>query len=183
VEDQVELIRDDLIKTPPLCYEEEYEWFLSDMKTAFLLYDWINEVSEDMMISKYGVGPGDIHSIVDTAHWLIHATREFSRMYQKDAVNGLTKLLIRIKNGCKEELLPLIKIKGVGRIRARALFEAGFTSVRHLRKVSVQQIAQVKTIGPRIAENIKNQIGEKTDVVDSSLNDYEDMIKNEENKL
>jgi len=169
VEDQVELIRDDLIKTPPFCYEEEYEWFLSDMKTAFLLYDWINEVSEDMMISKYGVGPGDIHSIVDTAHWLIHATREFSRMYQKDAVNGLTKLLIRIKNGCKEELLPLIKIKGVGRIRARALFEAGFTSVRHLRKVSVQQIAQVKTIGPRIAENIKNQIGEKTDVVDTDI--------------
>jgi helicase len=183
VEDQVELVRDDLMKTPPLCYEEEYEWFLSDMKTAFLLFDWVNEVSEDMMISKYGVGPGDIHSIVDTAHWLIHATREFSRMYQPDAVSYLTKLLIRIKNGCKEELLPLIKIKGVGRIRARSLFEAGFTSIQKLRKVSVQQISQVKTIGPRIAENIKKQIGERTDVMDSSLQDYQEMITSEDDDL
>ena len=183
VEDEVELVRDDLMKSPPLCYEEEYEWFLSDMKTAFLLNDWINEVSEDTIISKYGVGPGDIHSIVDTAHWLIHATREFSRMYQKDAVNYLTKLLIRIRNGCKEELLPLIKIKGVGRIRARALFEAGFISIHHLRKASVQKIAQVKTIGPKIAENMKKQIGENIDLVDSSLHDYQRKVTNEENKI
>jgi helicase len=174
VEEDVDMIKDNLIKKPPLCYEEDYEWFLSDMKTAFLLDDWINEKSEDFIITKYGVGPGDIHSIVDTAHWLIHATREFARMYQFEAVSFLSKLLIRMQNGCKEELLPLIKLKGVGRIRARALYNAGFTSIRSLHEVSIPQIAQVKTIGQRIATNIKKQIGENTEYVDASLSEFQE---------
>lgn len=169
VEENVEMIQDDLLKKPPLPYEEEYEWFLSDMKTAFLLCDWVNEKSEDFIISKYGVGPGDVHGIVDTANWLIHATREYARMYQSDAVLHLTKLLMRIKNGCKEELLPLIKLKGIGRIRARALHKGGFTSLNDLRDVSIKKIARVKTIGPKIAENIKNQIGENSSLIDSTL--------------
>ena len=179
VEESLEMMQETLLVKPPLPYEEEYEWFLSDMKTAFLLYDWINEKTEDFMIGKYGVGPGDVHAIVDNANWLIHATREFARMYQSESVSHLTNLLLRIEHGCKQELLSLIKLKGIGRVRARALFNAGFTSIYDLRKVSIQQIAQVKTIGPRIAESIKKQIGEQTDFVDSTLLGYQEEIEHE----
>lgn len=173
VEDAVEPIKDLLLTSPPLVYEEDYEWFLSDMKTAFLLYDWIDEQSEDIIISKYGVGPGDVHSIVDTAKWLLHATREFARMYNFDMVPYVTKLLIRIQNGCKEELLNLIGLKGIGRVRARSLYEAGFHTVHDLRDIPISQIAKVKTIGPRIAEQIKIQIGEQTTLKDAELTEFE----------
>jgi ATP-dependent DNA helicase len=172
IEQELEGLEDELLIKPPPAYEPDYEWFLSDMKTAFLLNDWINEKSEDYMISKYGVGPGDIHGIVDTANWLLHATREIGRMYHFESVSFLTKLLLRVKNGCKDELLSLISLKGIGRVRARSLFKAGFKSVHDLRKVNINQIAQVKTIGPRIAENIKRQIGEESKFVDPMLSEF-----------
>ena len=91
----------------------------------------------------------------------------------------MTNLLLRIEHGCKQELLSLIKLKGIGRVRARALFDAGFTSTHELRKVSIQRIAQVKTIGPRIAENIKKQIGEQTEFVDSTLPGFQEETEDE----
>jgi len=172
IEQELEGLEDELLIKPPPAYKPDYEWFLSDMKTAFLLNDWINEKSEDYMISKYGVGPGDIHGIVDTANWLLHATREIGRMYHFESVSFLTKLLLRVKNGCKDELLSLISLKGIGRVRARSLFKAGLKSVHDLRKVNINQIAQVKTIGPRIAENIKRQIGEESKFVDPMLSEF-----------
>ena len=172
IEQELEGLEDELLIKPPPAYKPDYEWFLSDMKTAFLLNDWINEKSEDYMISKYGVGPGDIHGIVDTANWLLHATREIGRMYHFESVSFLTKLLLRVKNGCKDELLSLISLKGIGRVRARSLFKAGFKSIHDLRKVNINQIAQVKTIGPRIAENIKRQIGEESKFVDPMLSEF-----------
>ena len=172
LEQEVEEIRSELFINPPFAYEPDYEWFLSDMKTAFLLYDWIDEKSEDYLISKYGVGPGDIHGIVDTANWLLHATREIGRMYHFASVPFLTKLLLRVRNGCKDELLNLISLKGIGRIRARSLFSAGFKTINDLRDVNINQISKVKTIGPRIAENIKRQIGEDNKLTDTILNEF-----------
>jgi helicase len=45
---------------------------------------------------------------------------------RKDASRLYLTLSERIKHGVKEELLPLVWIPGVGRVRARALYSAGF---------------------------------------------------------
>jgi helicase len=160
VEQIADSIRDEFLIQVPNAYEEEYEWFLSDLKTALLVNDWIEEKTENDLINKYGVGPGDIHSIVESSGWMIYATREIARMYNFNLLSFLSDMLIRTRNGCKKELLNLISLKGIGRIRARSLFNAGFKSINDLRKVPIHSIAEVKTIGPRIAENIKKQIGE-----------------------
>jgi helicase len=67
---------------------------------------------------------------------------------------------MRVQNGCKEELLNLVSLKGIGRVRARALYHEGFKTVNDLRNVPVERIAKIKTIGKAIAVNIKQQIGE-----------------------
>jgi helicase len=176
IEQEVEERKGGFLIKPPLVYEPDYEWFLSDMKTAFLLNDWINEKSEDYIINKYGVGPGDVHGIVDTANWLLHATREIGRMYQFASVPFLTKLLLRVQHGCKEELLNLIKLKGIGRIRARALFTAGFKTIHDIKDAHINELAKVKTIGPRIAENLKKQIGEDTKLVDTIITEFDEEL-------
>jgi helicase len=130
------------------------------LKTAFLLEDWIEEKSYDALVLKYNIWPGDVHNVVEIAEWLLHATREFARMYNFSCVSNISDLLIRVQNGCKEELLNLVSLKGIGRVRARALYHEGFKTVNDLRNVPLERIAKIKTIGKAIATNIKQQIGE-----------------------
>lgn len=142
----------------PLVVSPEYEWFMAEVKTGCLLEDWINEVSEDEIIMKYQVGPGDIHNKVETAEWLLHAMQELARIFNFGTVSPLTKLIVRIRYGCREELLNLVKLYGIGRVRARALFKRGFKSIQDLRKASVSTLAGVPTIGKSIAKSIKEQV-------------------------
>ena len=136
------------------------EWFLSEIKTASLIEDWINEVTEDQIVNKYNVGPGDIHNKVETATWLIHSMRELARMFNFEVVSSLDKLLIRVKNGCKEELLNLIQLRDIGRVRSRALYKAGFKTINQLRDTNIKTLSKIPTIGERVAKSIKEQIGE-----------------------
>jgi helicase len=169
VEMMLQSCKDQLFCDAPSSFDDNFEWFLSDFKTALLLRDWIEERTEDDLIGKYGVGPGDIHGIVQTVHWLVHAMREFSRMYYFDAVSYLTGLGLRVEYGCKKELLSLIELKGIGRVRARNLYKAGFQNLESLRKASIENLSSVPTIGPGIAARIKNQLGIKNQYHDDKL--------------
>ncbi|MEM4258845.1 MAG: DEAD/DEAH box helicase [Candidatus Thermoplasmatota archaeon] len=160
IEEQIEHLTDQLLFDIPDPSSDEYEWFLSDIKTAFLLLDWIEEVPYDMLETKYNVWPGDIHNIVEVAQWLLHAMREFARSYNYDCVSQLNDLLLRVEKGIKQELINLISLRGIGRVRARALYNQGFKTINDLRGVPVERLAQVKTIGKTVAENIKKQLGE-----------------------
>ncbi len=160
VEERAEKMQRELLLDAPYASSEEYEWFLSDFKTASLVEDWINELPEDKIVSKYNVGPGDIHSIVEMTQWLLHAAREFARMYNFDCVPDLSDLLLQVQYGCKKELLNLISLKGIGRVRARSLYTEGFKTINDLRGVPLKRLAEVKIIGEGIAKSIKHQIGE-----------------------
>jgi helicase len=162
VEEKADRMKHFLLLDIPLVSSDEYEWFLSDLKTAFLLEDWIEEKPYDALVLKYNIWPGDVHTIVEMAEWLLHATREFARMYNFSCVSDVNDLLVRVQNGCKEELLNLVTLKGIGRVRARALYQEGFKTVNDLRNVPLERLAKIKTIGIAVARNIKQQIGEST---------------------
>ncbi|MBC7114317.1 MAG: hypothetical protein H5T47_01630, partial [Archaeoglobi archaeon] len=104
--------------------KDDYEYLLSALKTAYLLYEWIEEVPEEKLEAKYGVGPGDIFSLRETAEWLVHATAELLR-FRGISSELARKLELRLKHGVKEELLPLTSIRNIGRVRARKLFNSG----------------------------------------------------------
>jgi len=169
VEEKAEKIQHSLLLDIPTPSSDDYEWFLSDLKTAFLLEDWIEEIPYDALVTKYNIWPGDVHTVVEVAEWLLHATQEYARMYNFSCVSDVNNLLIRVQNGCKEELLNLVTLKGIGRVRARALYHEGFKTVNDLRNVPVERIAKIKTIGKAVATQIKQQIGETTSRGNKSL--------------
>ena len=172
VEEKAEKNKSVFLLDPPGLSNEEYEWFLSDLKTASLVEDWISEIHEDMIVTKYNVGPGDIHNTVETVQWLLHASREFARMYNFECVSDISDLMLRVQYGCKKELLNLVSLKNIGRVRARALFNEGFKTVGDLRGIPLQRIAQVKTIGEGVAKSIKTQIGESDKGEDKELSEF-----------
>lgn len=172
VEEELEKKRGEFLLEPPSISSEDYEWFLSDLKTASLVEDWINEAPENMLINKYDVGPGDIYNIVETVRWLLYATREFARMYNFSCVPEVNDLMLRVQYGCKKELLNLVQLKGIGRIRARALYNEGFKTINDLRGVPLKRLAQVKNIGEGIAKSIKKQIGESDKGEDKELSEF-----------
>ncbi len=55
-------------------------------------------------------------------------------------------------------MLELVKIKGVGRIRARKLFTNGITNLNDLSKIPVKKLAEIDKIGSTLADNIKLQL-------------------------
>lgn len=134
---------------------------LSEVKTALLLYDWINEVSEDELTEKYDVGPGDIYNIVETAEWLLYSAIELAKIIhvRHDILKKISLLRERVKYGVKEELLELVKLKGIGRVRARALYNSGYRTLEDLAKAPIEKLVQVRGIGVEIAKSIKEQLG------------------------
>ena len=74
-------------------------------------------------------------------------------------IKEIKKLRIRIKHGAKEELLPLLKLKGIGRIRARKLFTMKIKDIGDVKKTDYANLSQL--LGAKIAQNIKEQVGQK----------------------
>jgi helicase len=137
-----------------------YEEFLSEVKCARVLYEWINETSEDGILEIHKVEPGDILRMVDTAEWLMHATNELADLFgHKDLSSFTRELQIRVAKGVKRELVQLVQLNGVGRGRARALFNAGYKTIDELKHASVTDLMNVPLIGPILAKKIKEQAG------------------------
>jgi helicase len=137
-----------------------YEEFLSEIKCARVLYEWINETSEDGILEVYKVEPGDILRMVDTAKWLLHATHDLAELFgHKDLLKPTYELQVRCARGVKPELVPLVELEGIGRVRARALYNAGYHGLDELKHASVTDLMSVPLIGPSLAKKIKEQVG------------------------
>ncbi len=143
---------------------EDYDFFLAEMKTASLLDDWMAERTEDEVTKKFGIGPGDIRRMTDQAEWLLYSMAELGRIFNKKKVRALTRLTTRVQYGVKEELLELISLRGVGRVRGRALYQRGFKTLRELQKADPNDLSRIPTIGPSLAVKIKEQVGAPVDV-------------------
>jgi helicase len=142
---------------------EDYDFFLAEVKTATLLDDWIRERTEDETTKKFGIGPGDIRRLTDQAEWLLYSMTELGKIFNKKKVRGLKRLTIRTQYGVREELLELISLHGIGRVRARALFRQGLKTLRDLQKVDPTELAHIPSIGPAVAKQVKEQVGQTVD--------------------
>jgi len=133
---------------------DDFAW-LRAVKIAMILHSWINEVEEDKIIELYGIGMGDLANIVDTATWLVHAaSRVCDVAGLKDHARELDVLTLRIEKGVKRDVVELARVKGVGRVRARALYNAGYRTLEDLAYADPQKLAKVPSIGPKLAEEI-----------------------------
>ncbi len=144
----------------PRHHRDRYEFFLAEVKTALLVKAWIEELPEDQLINQFKIGSGDLLRLVDTQKWLIYTCRELAPIFgYKKVVPDLKELELRVRYGVKRELTELVELHGIGRVRARFLFRAGLISKNRIRDAPLGQLATVPTIGPQIAQSIKQQCG------------------------
>ena len=149
----------ELLLEPPADLAK-YEIFLSEIKTAKLVNDWVSEIHENEIVHSFNIGPGDIRNKMEMAEWLVHSLARLSELFNKEATADAIELRTRIRYGIKPELLELVKLSGVGRIRARALFDRGMRTIEDLRNTSYDRLKQIPTIGESMARSIKNQLGQ-----------------------
>jgi len=137
-----------------------YEDFLGEAKMAWVLHAWIEETTEEQMIEQFRVQPGDLYRVIDSARWLLYASHELGRLFEhKDILRLLDTVMERIEKGVKAELLPLTRLEGIGRVRARILHNAGLKTLDDLKKAPIEQLTSLPLIGPKLAKKIKDQVG------------------------
>jgi len=106
-----------------------------------------------------GIGPGDIRSRVEKAEWLMYAMTEIARLFNPPAEKRMRPMMTRLRYGVKSELIELVSLKGVGRVRARSLFDAGIRNTADLMYVDVGKLAALPKIGPALARSLKEHVG------------------------
>jgi helicase len=120
--------------TPSEFEESRFEDWLSALKTARLLEDWAEELDEDRITERYGVGPGDIRGKVETTDWLLGAAERLASELDTGHATAVRRARKRVADGVREELLDLVGVREVGRVRARSLYDAGVETRADLRE-------------------------------------------------
>ena len=128
-------------------------------RSLMALQSWITESSEISLSDNLKIESGDMHRMVQTAEWLIYCLRELAKQAGKaELLEELDILRKRVIYGIREELIDLVKIKGIGRIRARKLYNHGIKTLDDLSKIPVKKLAEIDKIGSTLADNIKSQL-------------------------
>ncbi len=141
----------------PREWDLEFDDFLKSVKMALVFESWINEATEDDILTKFKITPGELRGRLEIADWLLYSLHELALLLRKKSIlKDIKKLRVRMHYGVKEELLPLVKLKNVGRVRARKIWLSGIKSIKELRKVPIEKLSKI--VGPNIAKNIKDQL-------------------------
>jgi helicase len=128
--------------------------------SALMLEHWINEKKEQELFADYGLAPGVLFGKTRILEWLSYSTIELSKVLglEKHLLRA-QKLGLRVKYGVREELLLLVELRGIGRVRARKLFNAGIKRpsdiASNLHKVEA-------LLGKKVSDELAKQVLAKT---------------------
>ncbi len=137
------------------------------VKSAWCAEMWYNEKELRDIEKQIGASPGDVHSRVDLISWLLLAAREvllrddvFAEEHL-DSVTNLARMIdvtrLRVRSGCKEDLLKLVQVRNVGRNRARELSKMGIRTPADLLKMTNKDLDKLKSKrgwGPKLVDRI-----------------------------
>ena len=157
---ETEILEKFLIKIPDE-WDSSYDNFLKSVKLTTIFYDWLNEISENQILIKYNITPGELRNKLLIADWLFYSIYELCLLLKmKIILSHIKKIRIRLRYGIKEELIPLVKLQSIGRVRARRLYNSNIKDIGDLRKIDISKLTKI--LGEKIAFSIKKQLGEKT---------------------
>ncbi len=169
-----------ILDEEPSMFDPDYEDFINSIKTSLFFQEWIDEKDEEFLLEGYGIRPGEIRSKLEIADWLLYATEELAKLLKfQPLVKEIIKLRFRLKYGAKEELLPLLQLRDIGRVRARRLYNNKIRDISDVKKADIALLKQI--LGQKIAESVKQQVGQEIKPVklnkrkgQISLEDYKD---------
>ncbi len=146
---------EELLVKPPHPWELEFGRFIGAVKLALIGEAWIEEKSEEEILEKFGIAPGDLRAYVSNLEWVIYSMKEVLKI-RGIRSRELSKLVLRIRHGVREDLLELVKLPGIGRIRARKLKNAGIDA-ENIAKVGIEKLAGI--VGRKTAEKVIKALG------------------------
>ncbi|MDP6869234.1 MAG: DEAD/DEAH box helicase [Candidatus Poseidoniaceae archaeon] len=160
------LVDDELLIESPID-----ERALGLVKSAWCTELWYNEIELREIEKQIGVTPGDIHSRVDLMSWLLLAAREvllrddvFADEHLVHVANlaaMIDVVRLRVRSGCKEDLLQLVQVRNIGRSRARELSKMGIRTPADLLKMTNRDLDKLKSKrgwGPKLVERIMESV-------------------------
>ena len=137
--------------------------FLGSLKTAQMFDAWMSEKHEDYLMETFGVSPGELQAKKNNADWLLYGLQELAILSENSEYHKpLQMLRARLKHGIKEELLNLVRINGVGRVRARKLYGLGARSITDIVKIPYPQLKNV--LGQALARKLKQKVGQEQEI-------------------
>jgi len=130
---------------------------LRAFRMALIFSDWMGEKTENQLFLDYGIAPGILRTKLAIADWLLYASREICVLTgNRDWARKCSRLRKRIKYGVKEELLPLVRVRNIGRVRARLLFNSGITGPKQLKEADPRRVESL--IGTKVGKKVRTQL-------------------------
>jgi len=149
-----------LLTDVPDMFDEGYEDFLNTIKTTEFFVEWLDEKDEEYLLEKYDIRPGELHAKRERADWLLYSSEELSKLLKMQVLmKDIAKLRFRLKYGAKEELIPLLQLKNIGRVRARKMFDNKIHDISDVKRVDMTTLSQL--LGKTVAIDIKKQVGQE----------------------
>lgn len=147
---------------PPGQFEDGYDEYLNSVKTAAVLHDWIEEVTEDRIEDKYGVTPGQLQAKRSLADWLLYSCDELCDVLdRRDLASTIRRVKKRVNLGVADELLKLTRFDNIGRVRARRLHDNGVQTTADIKNTAYESLQDI--LGKKTAASLKKQVGEAID--------------------
>lgn len=160
-EDLAEAYHQSRLIPPQATPQYDYDDWLRGFVAALALSDWISEKHEDEIYSRYGLGPGDLYNMKDTASWIVGSlSKIFGVLGDTIYFRELAKLSQRLDKGVKADVLELASLRYIGRVRARVLVEHGIKTVEDLAKTPRRKLLSLPYFGLKVVEEIYKQLEE-----------------------
>ena len=127
----------------------------------------------DSIEEEWGVQPGDLRSRVELMEWLLFAMRRIlsedqylaniERDAHKTLYDSIDEVHRRVRYGCKPDILGLVSIKGVGRVRAREMAETlGVSTAFDVSEITERDKARLSDLrgwSPKLVDNLVRSAG------------------------
>jgi helicase len=139
-------------------FEDSYSYYdpVKPLSTALMLRDWMEEKQERDIVKSYGTTPGVLFAKQTNADWLLYAASELAKLSHLNTTR-LLELRVRAKYGIRRELLDLVRLEQVGRVRARLMYDSGIRRVSDLRLPGSAEKVE-RLFGKEIANRILDQV-------------------------
>ncbi|MEM4965243.1 MAG: DEAD/DEAH box helicase [Sulfolobales archaeon] len=148
-------------EAPPIPDDLDEEMYITGYLYAEALQRWIEEEDEDKIMSETGLPLGDLRVAVETATWIAYAlSKVFEEKRMTEHMRRMSVISRRLEAGVREELLELVTLRGIGRVRARALYKAGVRSIKDLKMLSLDQILSIESINRGVVRELCEQISD-----------------------
>ncbi len=124
----------------------DYDRYISAIKLAKVMQDWVSEKNEKYMEEEYGLLPGEFYNILENTKWLLYSLKEIAKMLELRK-RDINEMEMRVKNGIKRDIIPLVSVPDIGRVRARKMYSSGITSLKILKEQSLERLSSLLGVG------------------------------------